>query len=73
MIGDIFHFILECQALQHFREQFVSRFGQTNHNTDKLYNIFTTHNIDNLNRICKYIIEASELIQYFKHFILLFS
>ena len=51
MIGDIFHFILECQALQHFREQFVSRFGQTNHNTDKLYNIFTTHNIDNLNRI----------------------
>ena len=62
MIGDEFHFFLECPALQHFRNQFLPKYCQTHPNTIKLYNLFTTHNINILNRPCKYIIEASNLI-----------
>ena len=49
MIGDEFYFILERQALQHLRDQFLPKYCETNHNTVKLYNLFTTHNINILN------------------------
>ena len=62
MIGDEFHFILECPAPQHLQEQFLPKYCKTNPNTCKLYNLFTTHNINIVNRLCKYIIEASKLI-----------
>ena len=62
MIGDEFHFILECPALQHLREHFLPKYCQTCPNTLKLYNLFTTRNMNILNRLCKYIIEASTLI-----------
>ena len=62
MIGDEFHFILECPALQHLREHFLPKYCQTYPNTLKLYNLFTTRNRNILNRLCKYIIEASKLI-----------
>ena len=62
MIGDEFHFILECPALQHLREHFLPKYCQTCPNTLKLYNLFTTRNMNILNRLCKYIIEASKLI-----------
>ena len=62
MIGDEFHFILECPALQHFREHFLPKYCQTYPNTLKLYNLFTTRNMNILNRLCKYVIEASKLI-----------
>ena len=62
MIGDEFHFILECPALQHLREHFLIKYCQTYPNTLKLYNLFTTRNMNILNRLCKYIIEAGKLI-----------
>ena len=62
MIGDEFHFILEYPALQHLRKVFLPKYCQTNPNTLKLYNLFTTHNTNILNRLCKYIAEASNLI-----------
>ena len=48
MIGDKFHFILQCPALQHSRKQFLPKYCQTNPNTVKLYNHFTSNNINNL-------------------------
>lgn len=62
MIADEFHFILECPALLHFRKQFLPKHYQTNPNTVKLYNLFTSNNIYILKRLSKYIIEASKLI-----------
>ena len=62
MIGDEFHIILECPALQHLREQYLPKNCKTNPNTVKLYNLFTTPNIDILKRLCKYTIKAGKLI-----------
>ena len=62
MIGDEFYFILECQALQQFREQFLPKYCQPNPNTDKWFKFFTSNNINILNRLCKYIIEASNKV-----------
>ena len=39
MIGDEFHFILECPALQHFRKQFLFEYCQTHYHIVKLYDL----------------------------------
>ena len=62
MIGDEFHFILECPALQHLRKHCLPKYCQTNPNTLKLYYLFTTHNTNILNRLCKYTTQASKPI-----------
>ena len=62
LIVDEFHFILERPALQHLREHLLPKYCQTYPNTLNLYNPFTTRNMNILNRLCKYVIEASKLI-----------
>ena len=39
-----------------FPKQFLPRYCQTNPNTVKMYNLFTTDNTNILDRLCKYII-----------------
>ena len=47
-----------------FPRTFLPKYCQTNPNTVELVNFCTTNNLYNLNRLCKYIIEASKLIYY---------
>ena len=67
MIGDDFHFILECPSLQYLQEHFYLNIVK------EILIRFSTQNINILNRLCKYIIEASKLIKFCKHFNLLVS
>ena len=73
MIGDDFHFILECPSLQHLQEHFYINIVKEILTHNFFLIRFSTQNINILDRLCKYIIEASKLIKFCKHFNLLVS
>ena len=61
IIGDEFHFILECTVLNELRLKFLPKIYQKYLNAIKLSNLFNSKSIIILKKLCKYVEERLKL------------
>ena len=59
VIGDEYHYILECPAFQTHRSRYISEFYMRNPNMDKFVLLFQSENVTVLTKLAKLIFEIS--------------
>ena len=63
VIGDEYHYILECPALQTHRSRYISEFYMRNPNMDKFVLLFQSENVTTLTKLAKFVFEINKIFR----------